>query len=180
MTRWMVSVALGLLFAAGGGKAMAFTLRSPAFADAAEIPTTYTCDGRDVSPPLAWDDPPAGTRAFALIVHDPDAPDPAAPRVDWVHWVLWDIPGEVRELPEDADHVGLPPGTREGLNDWKRTGWGGPCPPVGRHRYVFELYALDAPLGDPGGATRAQVERAMQGHVLDRAVLVGTYARKRP
>lgn len=157
---------------------MAFTLRSPAFADGAEIPTVYTCEGRDISPPLEWADPPAGTRAFALVVHDPDAPDPAAPRVDWVHWVLWDIPGDARGLPEDADRVGLPPGTREGLNDWKRTGWGGPCPPIGRHRYFFELSAMDAPLGDLGRATRAQLERAMQGHVLGRAVLVGTYAKK--
>ncbi|GBD44754.1 Putative lipoprotein LppC [bacterium HR40] len=158
---------------------MAFALRSSAFADGGEIPSLYTCEGRDISPPLLWDEPPAGTRAFALLVHDPDAPDPAAPRMDWVHWLLWDIPAAARGLPEDAAGRGLPPGTRVGLNDWKRQGWGGPCPPVGRHRYFFELSALSAPLGDLGRATRAEVERAMRGRVLGRAVLVGTYAKKR-
>lgn len=180
MQRLVLLSVLLLSICCGGGAAMAFALRSPAFADGAEIPVTYTCEGRDVSPPLVWQDPPAGTRAFALIVHDPDAPDPAAPRVDWVHWVLWDIPGEVRELPEDAGRVGLPRGTRQGLNDWKRSGWGGPCPPIGRHCYLFELYALDAPLGDVGRGTRTDLERTMRGHVLGRAVLIGTYAKRRP
>ncbi len=173
-----LALALAVLFLPGG-TAMAFTLESPAFADGAGIPVRYTCEGEDVSPPLRWSDPPAGTRAFALVVDDPDAPDPRAPRVVWVHWVLYDLPAEVRGLAEDADRRGLPPGTRRGRNDWGDPAWGGPCPPVGRHRYFFRLYALDAPLGDLGTPDRAALERAMEGHVLGEAVLMGTYAKKR-
>ncbi len=158
---------------------MAFVLESPAFADGGEIPTRYTCEGEDVSPPLVWREPPAGTRSFALIVDDPDAPDPRAPRLVWVHWVLYDIPAGVRELAEDADRRGLPPGTRRGLNDWKRPAWGGPCPPIGRHRYFFRLYALDTELGDLGTPTRTRLERAMEGHVLGEAELMGTYEKKK-
>lgn len=152
-------------------------LTSPAFAHGGTIPRTYTCDGRDVSPPLQWRNVPKSARSLVLIVDDPDAPDPRAPRMTWVHWVLFDIPPTATGLPEAVASDALPPGTREGLNDWKRTGYGGPCPPIGRHRYFFKLYALDTVLGLER-PTKAQVEAAMRGHVLAEAVLVGTYQRK--
>ena len=162
-----------------GGEEMTFTLRSPAFPAQGEIPVRYTCEGDDVSPPLAWSDPPPGTGSFALIVADPDAPDPAAPKMTWIHWVVYDLPAETRALAEGAGAGRLPAGARSGTNDWKRTGYGGPCPPIGRHRYLHTLFALDASLGDLGAPTRAALERAMQGHVLARAELVGTYAKQK-
>jgi len=178
----MLLLVPALACAGGGGKKMSasFHVTSPAFADGAEIPQKYTCEGPDLSPPLAWEGLPAGTRALALVVDDPDAPDPAAPRMTWVHWVLWDIPAEAPGLPEGAGNPGgkLPEGTRVGLNDWKRPGWGGPCPPIGRHRYFFKLYALDAPLGELADPTKAGLLRAMEGHVLGEAQLVGTYRKK--
>lgn len=152
-----------------------FTLTSPAFGHGAEIPTASTCQGKDASPPLAWSGAPAGTRSFALIVDDPDAPDPRAPKMTWVHWVLYDIPPATTQLPEGVATGDLPAGTRQGTNDWKRTGYGGPCPPIGRHRYFFKLYALDTALPDLGAPTKARLEQAMEGHVLARAELVGTY-----
>lgn len=156
---------------------MALTLTSPAFAPGGAIPTRYTCDGDDVSPPLAWEGAPAGTRSLALIVDDPDAPDPAAPKTVWVHWLLYDFPPDTTGLPEAVEPEDLPRGTREGVNDWKRTGYGGPCPPIGQHRYFHKLYALDAVLGDLGTPTKATLERALRGHVLAQAELVGTYRR---
>jgi Raf kinase inhibitor-like YbhB/YbcL family protein len=150
-------------------------LQSPAFADQSAIPTQFTCEGRDISPALRWQDLPPGTSSLALIVDDPDAPDPAAPRMTWVHWVLYNLPPTAVGLPEGVAASALPPGTREGLNDWKRTGYGGPCPPIGRHRYFHKLYALDIVLPDLGSATKAELEKAMQGHVLAEAVLLGTY-----
>ncbi|HSN33556.1 MAG TPA: YbhB/YbcL family Raf kinase inhibitor-like protein [Ideonella sp.] len=150
-------------------------LTTSAFVHGGAIPARHTCEGADVAPPLDWRDLPRGTRSLALIVDDPDAPDPAAPRMTWVHWVLYDLPATASGLPESGRP--LPAGTREGRNDWQRTGYGGPCPPVGRHRYFFKLYALDAPLGDLGEARKADVERAMRGHVLAHAELVGTYAK---
>jgi hypothetical protein len=153
-------------------------LTSPAFAHQGEIPARYTCEGEDVSPPLAWSGAPAGTRSLALVVDDPDAPDPEAPKLTWVHWVLYGLPPGDGSLPEDAARAGLPPGTRVGRNDWKRADYGGPCPPIGRHRYFHKLYALDVVLPDLGAATRAELERAMQGHVLARAELVGTYQKR--
>lgn len=146
---------------------------SPAFADHAEIPRKHTCQGPDVSPALSWQDVPPGTQSLALVVDDPDAPDPAAPQRVWVHWVVYNIPAQVTQLPEG---VGLAPaGGRDGRNDWGRQGWGGPCPPVGRHRYFFKLYALDAVLPELGTPTKAQLEAAMKGHTLAQAQRVGTY-----
>ena len=152
-------------------------LASNAFAHEQPIPKVHTCDGNDVSPPLSWSGVPEGARTLALIVDDPDAPDPRAPKMTWVHWVLYDIPADARALDQGVAAKALPKGTREGLNDWKRTGYGGPCPPVGRHRYFFKLYALDAALGDLGRADKAAVEGAMRGHILAQAQLVGTYQR---
>jgi Raf kinase inhibitor-like YbhB/YbcL family protein len=143
-----------------------------------EIPTVHTCEGTDSSPPLAWSGTPPGTKALALVVDDPDAPDPKAPQTTWVHWVLFNLPPTATGLPAAVASKSLPPGTRQGLNDWQRTAYGGPCPPVGRHRYFFKLYALDAGLPDLGTLTKGQLEIAMKGHVLGTAVLVGTYEKR--
>ena len=159
----------------GGKPAMSLQLESPAFAANAAIPARHTCDGGDVSPPLAWSGLPAGTKSLALIVDDPDAPDPAAPKMTWVHWVLYNLPPTAGTLPEGVAPARLPAGTREGTSDFGRTGYGGPCPPVGRHRYVHKLYALDTVLPDLGKATKARLLEAMEGHVLGEARLVGTY-----
>jgi len=156
---------------------MSLTLSSTAFAHGGAIPASYTCDDRDVSPPLGWSGVPENTRSLALIVDDPDAPDPAAPQRTWVHWVLYNIPPTTAGLPEAVVMADLPPGTREGTNDWKRTGYGGPCPPIGRHRYFHKLYALDVVLAPLGAPTKAELEHAMQGHILGQAELVGTYQR---
>jgi hypothetical protein len=157
------------------GVAMSLVLRSSEFEHGGAIPRRFTCEGEDVSPPLAWTELPPGTKAVALIVDDPDAPDPAHPRRTWVHWVLYDIPPAAAVLATAVRPGALPAGTREGVNDWGRTGYSGPCPPIGRHRYFFKLYALDAPLGDLHRPTKAQLEQAMEGHVLARAELMGTY-----
>lgn len=158
---------------------MPLSIFSPAFSENGPIPAKYTCDGADVSPPLEWSGAPADTKSFALLVDDPDAPDPLAPKMVWVHWVLYNLPASSTGLPEGAAADGLPPGTGLGLNDWKRTGYGGPCPPVGRHRYFHRLYAVDCLLPDLGNPTRAQLERALVGHVLARAERVGTYEKTR-
>ncbi len=150
-------------------KMTAMTLTSPAFADGAAIPANYTCDGTDGSPPLHIANVPAGTKSLALIVDDPDAPVGI-----WVHWVVWDIPPQTREIGEDR----LPAGARQGKNDWKRNGYGGPCPPSGTHRYFFRLYALDAAPAVGADATKKELERAMAGHILARAELKGTYRRR--
>jgi len=154
---------------------MPLKITSPAFADNAAIPAKYTCEGEDVSPPLEWSGDPEGTKSLVLIVDDPDAPDPAAPRMTWVHWVLYNLPPVAPALVEGAATGALPDGTEDGINDWKRAGYGGPCPPIGRHRYFFKLYALDAVLSGLNAPTKAKVEAAMQGHVLAEAQLVGTY-----
>ena len=158
---------------------MALELTSPAFAPGGEIPREYTCDGADRSPALAWTGAPAGTQSFALIVDDPDAPDPKAPKMTWVHWVLYDIPASASGLAPGIDPANLPIGTREGVNDWKRTGYGGPCPPIGRHRYFHKLFALRALLGDLGRPTAAQLTAALKPHLLAQSELVGTYQRSR-
>ena len=155
----------------------AMNLTSPNFENQGEIPERYTCDGEDVSPILKWSDIPEGTKSLALIVDDPDAPDPANPRMTWVHWVLYNIPAKAASLPEAVSEDDLPEGTLEGLNDWKRTGYGGPCPPIGKHRYFHKLYALDVVLPDLGLPTKAKLEEAMQDHVLSKAELVGLYQR---
>jgi Raf kinase inhibitor-like YbhB/YbcL family protein len=162
-----------------GEIAMTLTITSPAFSHEQEIPGRYTCDGKDISPALEWSGLPEGTKSVVLIVDDPDAPDPAAPKMTWVHWVLYNIPPSARALPEGVGSKYLSEGTKEGLNDWKRTGYGGPCPPIGRHRYFHKLYALDVLLPDLGRPTKAELERAMEGHILSKAELIGTYRRSR-
>ena len=156
---------------------MTLSLTSSSFPHHGEIPAKYTCEGDDVSPPLSWSGAPHNTKSFVVIVDDPDAPDPKAPKMTWVHWVLYNIPASATALPEGVKK--LPAGAREGLNDWKRTGYGGPCPPIGRHRYFHKLYALDAVLADLGRATKGDVEKAMKGHVLAQVELIGTYQKKR-
>jgi Raf kinase inhibitor-like YbhB/YbcL family protein len=153
---------------------MAFTITSTAFAHQETIPNAYTCDGADVSPPLAWTDPPAGTKSVALICDDPDAPVGT-----WVHWVLYNVPATSLRLAENLPKGDtLKDGSKQGLNDFRRIGYGGPCPPRGpAHRYFFKLYALDSPLELPPKATKAQLERAMQGHLLAQAELIGRYQR---
>jgi Raf kinase inhibitor-like YbhB/YbcL family protein len=147
-------------------------IESPAFTDHQPIPRQYTCEGEDVAPPLRWSNLPEATRSLALIVDDPDAPDPKNPQRTWVHWVVYAIPPTAEGLPEGG---ALPSGARAGKNDWGRADYGGPCPPIGEHRYFFKLYALDRPLGQLGQPTKAELEEAMIGHVLAEAQLVGTY-----
>lgn len=147
-------------------------LTSAAFHDGGEIPAKYTCDGIDVSPPLAWSDVPPRARSLALIVDDPDAPDPEAPTTTWVHWVLVDLPPSRHDL-----HENVGPLANCGVNDWNRAAWGGPCPPMGRHRYIFKLYALDRVL-ELARPSKLEVERAMAGHILGEATLVGTYQKR--
>lgn len=154
---------------------MSFTLHSQAFEEGHAIPAKYTCEGADISPPLTWTGVPGGTRSLALIIDDPDAPDPKAPKMTWVHWVLYNIPSDASGLAEKIASAQLPPGTQEGVNDWQRTGYGGPCPPIGRHRYFHKLYALDTRLKGLSKPTKAQLEAAMQGHVIAQATLIGTY-----
>lgn len=154
---------------------MALTITSPAFLDGESMAAKYTCEGQDISPALTWDGIPDGTRSLALIVDDPDAPDPAAPKMTYVHWVLYNLPPETDGLPEGVTSDQLPAGTMEGLNDWQRVGYGGPCPPIGRHRYFHKLYALDNVLEDMGNPTKAELLKAMEGHILEQAQVVGTY-----
>ena len=158
---------------------MTLKLTSSAFAAGGEIPRIHTCEGRDESPPLAWTGVPAHARSLALIVDDPDAPDPKAPKMTWVHWVLYNIPPSATELPQAATAHDLPRGTKEGVNDWKRTGYGGPCPPIGRHRYFHKLYALDTVLANLDRPTKAQLEAAMKGHIIAHAELIGTYQKSK-
>ncbi|NWF59010.1 MAG: YbhB/YbcL family Raf kinase inhibitor-like protein [Fischerella sp.] len=150
-------------------------LESIAFEANGLVPAKYTCDGADISPPLNWNEPPSGTESFALIVDDPDAP-----RRTFVHWVLYDLPATVRQLPEKIAAVkNLPDGGVQGKNDFGNFGYGGPCPPSGTHRYFFKLYALDKKLGLQPGATKNQLEAAMDGHILAEAELIGRYQRQR-
>ncbi len=157
--------------------AMSMTLTSPAFDNGGSIPARYTCDDADVSPPLQWSGIPAGTKSLVLIVDDPDAPDPAAPKMVWDHWILYNLPPDSTGLPEAVSPADLPPGTLEGLNSWNRTGYGGPCPPIGRHRYFFKLYALDTVLPDLGTPVKTNLLHAIQGHIIEETSLMGTYER---
>jgi Raf kinase inhibitor-like YbhB/YbcL family protein len=156
-------------------KAMALKITSPAFLPGGSIPSRYTCEGQDTSPPLAWSGAPANTKSFALIVDDPDAPDPAKPQRVYVHWVVYNLPATATALRENASKNELPKGAVQGKNDWGKAEYGGPCPPIGRHRYFFKLYALDTELTGLSSPTKADVERAMKGHLLDSGELVGTY-----
>jgi len=151
---------------------MALTIKSRAFQHNGSIPVEHTCEGPDTSPPLEWSGAPDDTKSFALIVDDPDAPDPKAPKMTYVHWVMYDIPATVTSLAQGTRKA--PSGARDGVNDWKKVGYGGPCPPVGRHRYFFKLYALDTTLGDRGQLTKSKLEEAIKGHVLEKGELIGT------
>lgn len=169
--------AIGLLVClnlqSAGGGAMNIRVKSAAFEEGGMIPKKHTCDGADVSPPLAWDQVPEGTKSIALICDDPDAP-----MGTWVHWVLYDLPAGVRELPEDVPgQEVLPNGAKQGTNDFRRIGYGGPCPPGGTHRYYFKVYALDSALGLAPGSTKAELLKAMEGHVVAEGHLMGKYKR---
>ncbi len=184
MKRWpfvIIQIVLVFLIVSANAKEVdpIMKLTSPSFENQGEIPKKYTCDGEDIPSALTWSNVPEGTKSFALIVDDPDAPDPANPRMTWVHWVMYNIPATIRSLPEAANEKDLPKGTLQGLNDWKKTGYGGPCPPVGKHRYFHKLYALDIVLPDLKQPTKAKLEKAMEGHVLSRAELVGLYQRRK-
>jgi hypothetical protein len=170
---------VGTLSLADTGSAMALTLTSYAFAPDGKIPSQYTCEGEDLSPPLAFTGMPDGTKSLALIVDDPDAPDPKAPKRVWVHWVVFNLAPDSQGLPEDASRAGLPAGAVAGLNDWKKISYGGPCPPIGRHRYFHKLYALDVML-PAKPLSKTELEAAMKGHVLAQAELVGTYEKGDP
>lgn len=154
---------------------MNITLESPVFSNDGEIPSLYTCEGEDIAPPLRWRGVPEGAKSLVLVVDDPDAPDPDAPKMTWVHWVLFNIPAEAEGLPEGVTSKDLPEGAEEGLNDWKQPGYRGPCPPIGRHRYFHKLYALDVRLAGLRCPTKTQVEAAMEGHVIAQTELVATY-----
>jgi hypothetical protein len=178
------AVAVALLWGVGSiskaeERAMSMTITSSAFAHNGSIPKQYTCEGKDLSPPLAWSGVPAQAKSLVLIVDDPDAPDPAAPQMTWVHWVLYNLPPTATGLPEAVGATHLPQGTREGSNDWQRTGYGGPCPPIGRHRYFHKLYALDRVLPDLYKPRKQELEKAMKGHIVGQAQLVGTYQKGR-
>src|SRR3954462_14801388 len=155
---------------------MTLTITSAEFEQGGEIPARFTCEGDDISPPLAWSQTPARARTFALIVDDPDAPDPAKPQRVYVHWVLYNIPASLNKLAENTAKGAIPKGASQGSNDWGKQTYGGPCPPIGRHRYFFKLYALDTQLA-LNNPTKADLEKAMEGHVLAQTELIGTYAK---
>ena len=172
-----LAIASATVYASERNKPMELT--SSAFTQNTDIPTQHTCEGSDQSPPLTWSGVPAGTKSLALIVDDPDAPDPAAPKMTWVHWLLYNLPPTTTGLEAGVPRSRLPAGTREGLNDWQREGYGGPCPPIGRHRYVHKVYALDTVLPVLHPATKASLETAMRGHILMQSELVGYYRKKK-
>ena len=157
---------------------MTLKLTSSAFGHEGAIPKLHTCQGKDVSPPLAWSGVPENAKSLVLIVDDPDAPDPAAPKMTWVHWVLYNIPRSATGLPQGVSPTELPEGTLEGMSDFQRTGYGGPCPPIGRHRYFHKLFAIDVVLPNLTKPRKADVEKAMKGHIIEQAVLIGTYEKE--
>lgn len=157
---------------------MPMIITSPSFMHDRVIPPRHTCDGVNTSPKLAWSGVPVGAKSLVLIVDDPDAPDPAAPKMTWVHWVLYNIPPDASGLTEGVAVKDLPAGTLQGVNDWSRTGYGGPCPPVGKHRYFFKLYVLDTVLPDLKHPAKTALEKAMRGHVLAQSELIGLYQRQ--
>ncbi|SFP90036.1 phospholipid-binding protein, PBP family [Nitrosomonas cryotolerans] len=157
---------------------MALILTSTSFTHHGTIPTRHTCDGKNVSPALTWTGIPEGIKSLVLIVDDPDAPDPDAPKMTWVHWVLYNIPPDVSGLAEGVTEKKLPPGTLQGMNDWQHTGYGGPCPPIGRHRYFHKLYALGTMLPDLQIPTKAVLENTMRGHIIANTELIGCYQRQ--
>lgn len=184
MKRWffiIVQIALIFLIVSANAEEVnpIMKLTSPSFENQGEIPKKYTCDGEDIPPALTWSNVPEGTKSFAMIIDDPDAPDPANPRMTWVHWVLYNIPAMTSSLTEGVKENDLPKGTLEGLNDWKKTGYGGPCPPVGKHRYFHKVYALDIVLPDLKQPTKAKLEKAMEEYVLSKTELVGLYQREK-
>lgn len=157
---------------------MSLTITSTAFVHNSAIPKRHTCDGANVSSELAWSGAPPATKSLALIVYDPDAPDPADPKMTWVHWVLYNLPENSRGLQEAVAVINLPSGTLEGINDWHTTGYVGPCPPIGRHRYFFKLLSLDIVLPDLHEPTKPVLEQAVSGHIVGQAELMGTYQRQ--
>lgn len=159
---------------------MSPAISSAAFSHGGSIPKRYTCDGADVSPPLEWSRVPSNAQSLALIVEDPDAPDPKAPQTTWIHWILYNIPPSVHGLAEDVAKHGVPSGALDGINDWRRRGYGGPCPPVGTHRYFHRMYALSVVLPDLHGPGKLTLVKAMHGRVLAEAALLGLYARRSP
>ncbi len=156
---------------------MPFSITSTSFRHNGTIPSRHTCDGLNVSPPLNWSGIPANTKSLVLIIDDPDAPDPKAPKTTWVHWMLYNIPPDTQGLPEGIAAAALPPGTLQGKNDWQKVGYGGPCPPTGNHRYFHKLIALDIMLPDLNSPTRAALEAMIQGYTIGRVELVGRYQR---
>lgn len=172
------SIFYSMVVLAEGGQNMTLILKSPDFVHQGDIPKIFTCDGDDRSPALSWSGLPQHTKSLVLIVDDPDAPDPAKPKMTWVHWLLYNIPPTVTELPRAVAVGELPASTQQGKNDWKRTGYGGPCPPIGKHRYFYKLYALDIELPDLHSPNKTHLEKAMTGHIIGQAELIGTYQRQ--
>ncbi|MGA2654628.1 MAG: YbhB/YbcL family Raf kinase inhibitor-like protein [Gammaproteobacteria bacterium] len=158
---------------------MDMTITASAFSANQSIPSLYTCEGKDISPALNWQNVPAQAKSLVLIVDDPDAPDPKSPQRTWVHWVLYNIPAQTNGLPENVGVLNLPQGTLNGLNDWNREGYGGPCPPIGEHRYFFKLYALNTVLPDLHKPTKAQLLQAMQGKVIQEVQMIGLYQKQK-
>jgi hypothetical protein len=169
----------GLQAMSRGGD-MTLTLTSTAFRHMGPIPSVYTCEGRNISPPLAWSHIPSGTKSLVLIVDDPDAPDPAAPKMTWVHWLLYNIPPSLDRLEEGAGNRPAQKPILEGMGSSNKTGYSGPCPPIGTHRYFHKLYALDTVLPDLSVPDEAALEVAMKGHILGKVLLIGTYKKTKP